>query len=219
VLEAMLQVMRFWLDKGVDGFRVDVIEFMSKDEQLRDDPVNPDWDGVEPYQRLLHVYSRDLPDVHKLIQTMRRVMDAYPGRVLIGEVFLFEQALAAYYGENNDECHLPFNFRLIYQGWDADTLRRSVEAYEAALPEGAWRNWVLGNHDQHRTASRVGAMQARVACMLLLTLRGTPTCYYGDEIGMEDVPIPSHKVHDPAAVNQPEIAHISGRDPERTPMQ
>lgn len=78
---------------------------------------------------------------------------------------------------------------------------------------------MLGNHDQHRLATRVGADQARVANMLLLTLRGTPTCYYGDEIGMEDVPIPLEMVMDPPAVNQPEIAHIVGRDPERTPMQ
>ncbi|RME66203.1 MAG: DUF3459 domain-containing protein, partial [Caldilineae bacterium] len=82
-----------------------------------------------------------------------------------------------------------------------------------------WPNWVLGNHDRHRVASRVGREQARVAQMLLLTLRGTPTCYYGDEIGMENVPIPPEKVQDPPAVNQPEIAHIIGRDPVRTPMQ
>jgi alpha-glucosidase len=94
-----------------------------------------------------------------------------------------------------------------------------VDDYESVLPKDAWPNWVLGNHDQHRLASRVGANQARVANMLLLTLRGTPTCYYGDELGMENVPIPPHKIQDPPAVNQPEIAHIVGRDPERTPMQ
>jgi alpha-glucosidase len=94
-----------------------------------------------------------------------------------------------------------------------------VDDYEAALPPDAWPNWVLGNHDQHRLATRIGADQARVANMLLLTLRGTPTCYYGDEIGMQDVAIPLEKIQDPPAVNQPEIAHIVGRDPERTPMQ
>jgi alpha-glucosidase len=94
-----------------------------------------------------------------------------------------------------------------------------VDAYESVLPPDAWPNWVLGNHDQHRLATRVGVDQARIANMLLLTLRGTPTCYYGDEIGMEDVLIPPELVMDPPAVNQPEIAHIVGRDPERTPMQ
>ena len=91
--------------------------------------------------------------------------------------------------------------------------------YEAALPAGAWPNWVLGNHDQHRMATRIGPAQARVANMLLLTLRGTPTTYYGEEIGMHDVEIPPHMVQDPPALNQPDVAHIVGRDPERTPMQ
>jgi alpha-glucosidase len=94
-----------------------------------------------------------------------------------------------------------------------------VDEYEAAMPADASPNWVLGNHDRHRLATRVGAEQARVAAMLLLTLRGTPTCYYGDELGLENVPIPPEMVQDPPAVNQPEIAHIVGRDPERTPMQ
>jgi alpha-glucosidase len=97
-------------------------------------------------------------------------------------------------------------------------VRGTVDAYEAALPMGGWPNWVLGNHDQHRLATRIGPAQARVATMLLLTLRGTPTCYYGDELGMQDVPIPPERVQDPPAVLQPEIAHIVGRDPERTPM-
>jgi alpha-glucosidase len=114
---------------------------------------------------------------------------------------------------------LPFNFQLINAAWNAPTVRRLVDQYEADLPAGAWPNWVLGNHDQHRVATRVGPAQARVAQMLLLTLRGTPTCYYGDELGMENVPIPPEMVQDPPAVNQPEIAHIVGRDPERTPMQ
>jgi alpha-glucosidase len=107
---------------------------------------------------------------------------------------------------------------LIHAPWQAQDVRRLVEAYEAALPPGAWPNWVLGNHDQRRCASRVGAAQARVANMLLLTLRGTPTTYYGEEIGMENVPIPPAFVQDPPAVNQPEIAHLIGRDPVRTPM-
>jgi alpha-glucosidase len=117
------------------------------------------------------------------------------------------------------ECHLPFNFQLILARWNAPGVRKMVDDYEAVLPADAWPNWVLGNHDQHRLATRVGASQARVANMLLLTLRGTPTCYYADELGMEDVPIPAEKIQDPPALNQPEIAHIVGRDPERTPMQ
>lgn len=219
VMKAMQEVMRFWLDKGIDGFRVDVIEFMLKDEQLRDEPANPHWDGVDPHGRLHHIHTRNLPGVHDLIRQMRAVVDEYDDRVMIGEVFLFDEAIAAYYGEKGDGCHLPFNFRLIYKEWDAEVVRHAVDSYEEALSGEQWPNWVLGNHDQHRIATRLGYSQTRVANMLLLTLRGTPTTYYGDEIGMEDVPIPLEKAKDPSAVNQPEVAHIMGRDPERTPMQ
>ena len=215
----MQSVMRFWLDKGVDGFRVDVIPLLLKDEAFLDEPPNPDWDGVNPYNSLRHIYTRDLPEVHGLIRQMRAVLDEYSERFMVGEIYLPNEALMRYYGENLDECHLPFNFQLIHMDWEAQTVRQAVDDYEAALPEGGWPNWVLGNHDQHRLATRVGPEQACVANMFLLTLRGTPTLYYGEEIGMEDVPIPPEKVQDPPAVNQPEIAHIVGRDPERTPMQ
>ena len=103
--------------------------------------------------------------------------------------------------------------------WNARAVGDYIRAYEAALPPDGWPNWVLGNHDQHRIASRVGPAQARVAQMLLLTLRGTPTSYYGDEIGMVDVPIPLAECMDPAALQQPELFEVWGRDPERTPMQ
>jgi alpha-glucosidase len=219
VRAAMLDVMRFWLDRGVDGFRVDVIWLMLKDEQFRDNPPNPHWDGVNPHHSLLQTYTGNLPGVHDIIRDMRAVLDEYDERMMVGEVYLPNAELMQYYGEDLDECHLPFNFQLILLPWDATTVREAVDAYEAALPEGGWPNWVLGNHDQHRIATRVGRAQARVAQMLLLTLRGTPTCYYGDEIGMENVPIPPDKVQDPPAVNQPEIAAEVGRDPERTPMQ
>jgi len=219
VLAAMQAVMRFWLDKGIDGFRVDVIEFILKDEQLRDEPENPDWDGVDPHGRLKHIHTRDLPGVHDLIREFRGVVDAYPERVMIGEVFQFDETIVSYYGAGGDGCHLPFNFRLIYRDWSAPSVREAVASYEAALGSEHWPNWVLGNHDQHRIATRVGFEQARVAMLLLLTLRGTPTVYYGDEIGMEDVSIPPERIQDPAALNQPAVAHIFGRDPERTPMQ
>ena len=224
VMPAMLDSMRFWLDKGVDGFRVDVIWLMLKDDQFRDEPPNPEWDTLpsalkQPHMRLQHSYTQNLPGVHDLIRGMRAVLDEYDERMMVGEIYLVNEDLVKYYGQNFDECHLPFNFQLILLPWQAQTVRQAVDAYEAALPDDGWPNWVLGNHDQHRVATRVGPNQVRVANMLLLTLRGTPTCYYGDELGMEDVPIPLDKVMDPPAVNQPEIAHLVGRDPERTPMQ
>jgi len=219
VLQAMLDVMRFWLDKGVDGFRVDVIWLMLKDDQFRDEPLDPNWDGVRPFGRLQHIYTANLPGVHDIIRQMRAVLDEYTERMMVGEIYLPNKELVKYYGPNHDECHLPFNFQLVNLDWNAQTVRGAVEAYEAALPTGGWPNWVQGNHDRSRVASRVGPAQARVANMLLLTLRGTPTTYYGEEIGMENVPIPPELVQDPPAVNQPEIAHLVGRDPERTPMQ
>ncbi len=220
VVAALLDSMRFWLDRGVDGFRVDVIWLMTKDPLFRDEPPNPAWDGVNPHNSLKHIYTANLPEVHGLIREMRKVLDAYTDRMMVGEIYMPNEDLVTYYGEpSGAECHLPFNFQLIHAPWDAATVRRMVDAYDAILPAGAWPNWVLGNHDQHRLATRVGPAQARVANMLLLTLRGTPTCYYGDEIGMENVLIPPEMVQDPPAVNQPEIAHLVGRDPERTPMQ
>jgi len=220
VVTAMLNAMRFWLDKGVDGFRVDVIGLMMKDPEFRDEPLNPTWDGINPFASLLHIYTANLPEVHDLIRRMRQILDSYPDRMMVGETYLPNDELMKYYGTpDKRECHLPFNFQLILAPWDAAKVKRMVDDYEAVLPSDAWPNWVLGNHDQHRLATRVGLPQARVANMLLLTLRGTPTCYYGDELGMENVSIPAEKIQDPPAINQPEIAHIVGRDPERTPMQ
>ncbi|MDM8530595.1 alpha-amylase family glycosyl hydrolase [Anaerolineales bacterium HSG25] len=221
VLPAMLDCMRFWLDRGVDGFRVDVIWLMIKDEQLRDEPPNQSGTSVQmgEYGKLNHIYTKDLPEVHGLIKQMRTLVDEYDDRVMIGEIYEPFEVLVQYYGKQADECHLPFNFHLIISEWDAVAVRQRVEEYEAHLPEGAWPNWVLGNHDQHRVATRTGYEQARMANMLLLTLRGTPTCYYGDELGMEDGYIPPEFIQDPPALNQPELADVIGRDPERTPMQ
>lgn len=219
VRRAMFDNMRFWLEKGVDGFRVDVIWLLMKDPHLRDEPPNPDWDGVNPHDSLLHIYSGNLPEVHDVICEMRQTLDVYDDRVLIGELYMPVDSLVTYYGQELDECHLPFNFHLIQAPWKANVIGDLIERYEAALPDGAWPNWVLGNHDQRRLATRVGQAQARVAQMLLLTLRGTPTCYYGDEIGMENGYIPPERIQDPPALIQPEKADIAGRDPVRTPMQ
>ena len=223
VLAAMLDVMRFWLDKEVDGFRIDVIWLMLKDDEFRDEPENPDWDGVNPFNRIQHIRTMNLPGVHDIIRKMRSVLDEYNQRMMVGEVYLPNLDLVKYYGNPRpdgklDECHLPFNFQLIQMEWNAEIVRMAVAAYESALPANGWPNWVMGNHDQHRIATRLGNEQARVANMLLMTLRGTPTTYYGEEIGMENVIIPPEFIQDPQALNQPDIAHIVDRDPERTPM-
>jgi alpha-glucosidase len=218
VRRAMMDVLRFWLARGVDGFRVDVIWHMIKDHEFRDNPVNPGWTPEQrPYDEFLPVHTADQPEVHEVIREMRAVFDEFEDRVLIGEIYLPVEKLVRYYGEDMSGAHLPFNFQLILAPWDARHIAQLIDEYEAALPEEGWPNWVLGNHDQHRIASRVGAEQARVAAMLLLTLRGTPTVYYGDEIGMHDVDIPHDRVQDPFEKNVP--GRGLGRDPERTPMQ
>ena len=216
VRTAMMDVLRFWLDRGVDGFRVDVIWHLMKDERLRDNPVNPDYVAGEPeINSLVQLHSADQPEVMQVIAEMRAVLEEYDARVLIGEIYLPLERLVAYYGVDLSGAHLPFNFQLIQTPWHAPAVARLIEEYEAALPEGGWPNWVLGNHDQPRIAARVGDAQARVAAVLLLTLRGTPTLYYGDEIGLGRVPIPPERVRDPWEHNEPG----RGRDPERTPMQ
>ena len=218
VREAMMKVMRFWLDKGVDGFRVDVMLHMLKDEQFRDNPPNPDYHAAQAtYEQLLPVYSTDQPEVHEVVRLMRSVLDEYDERMMIGEIYLPIHKLVVYYGVENDGAHLPFNFLLISSDWDPRKIITAIDEYEGALPASGWPNWVLGNHDQPRITSRVGMMQAQVAAMLLLTLRGTPTIYYGDEIGMRDVPVPVDEMHDPQGINMPD-KNLS-RDPARTPMQ
>jgi alpha-glucosidase len=218
VRHAMHDVMRFWLRRGIDGFRVDVIWHLLKDDQFRDDPVNPDYrEGEPPHHRLLPLYTADLPEVHEVIRELRAVVDEFPERLLIGEIYLPIEKLVTYYGRDLRGTHLPFNFALLQAPWHARSIAKLIDQYEAALPPGGWPNWVLGNHDRPRIATRIGRAQAPIAAMLLLTLRGTPTLYYGDEIGMKQVPIGTGDIRDPFEKRVPGLG--LGRDGARTPMQ
>jgi alpha-glucosidase len=219
VRRALMDVLRFWLGRGVDGFRVDAIHHLFKDSEWRDNPDNPEFrPGMAPRRQLLRRFTTDLPEVQGAVREMRALLErSGQDQLLIGEAHLPFPRLVAYYGEQLDCFHLPFNFHLIGTRWEAAALAAMIADYESHLPAGAWPNWVLGNHDRSRLASRVGAAQARVAALLLCTLRGTPTLYYGDEIGMRDVPIAPEQVHDPFEKNVPGLG--LGRDPERTPMQ
>jgi alpha-glucosidase len=218
VREAVLSAMRFWFDRGVDGFRVDAIEHLVPDAQLRDNPPNPDWiETTGPARRHLGIHTQHRPEVFEYVAEMRRVARSYdPERLLIGEAYGTVEQLVRYYGSRLDCFQLPFNFLLIGAAWNPRNLARIVESYEAALPEGAWPNWVMSNHDRARAASRLGREQARVAAVMLLTLRGTPTIYQGEELGMEDVPVPPERVMDPWEKNVPGMG--LGRDPVRTPI-
>jgi alpha-glucosidase len=221
---AMFDVVRFWLERGVDGFRIDVAHFIMKDPDLRDNPPNSNFSPslhrpLGDYDLQLHPYDKNHPDVHLVYREFRQLLDAYSAanpRVAVGEIHIFDwPEWVKYYGANLDELHLPFNFALLGAPWNAQSVRAVVDGLEAALPPGAWPNYVLGNHDESRLATRYGRAEARVAAMLLLTLRGTPTLYYGDEIGMTDVVIPPEQQQDPWGLRVSGL----GRDPCRTPMQ
>jgi glycosidase len=222
VQAAMFGVMRFWFDRGVDGYRIDVLWHMLKAADFPDNPPNPAYrSDMGEMHRLLQLHSTDQPEVHRIAADMREIANSYGARgqgerVLIGEVYLPVDRLMTYYGDTRPEVHLPFNFQLIDALWGARSLAALIANYEAALPSGGWPNWVLGNHDRPRVAAKRGQAQARVAAMLLLTLRGTPTLYYGDELGLSDVGIEPSEVRDPRELREPGLA--LGRDPVRTPM-
>ena len=221
VREAMLGAMRFWLEKGVDGFRLDVVYHCIKDARFRDDPVNPDYDPDTdpPFDAVRPLHSTDKhPEIMDLVvNPMRALADEF-GALLIGEIYLDHPELVRYYGDRpGTGVQLPFNFSLVFADFTAEALAELIRGYEALIPAWGWPNWVLGNHDQSRIATRLGPERARLAAMLLLTLRGTPTIYYGDEIGMRDVEIPPDRVRDPWEINMPDLGE--GRDPCRTPMR
>ncbi|NBC27591.1 MAG: alpha-amylase [Bacteroidetes bacterium] len=219
VREAMLNVLRFWFDRGVDGFRVDVSYRVMKDPDFRDNPQNPNWTpGMDPSFRVIEKHTKNTPDIHRFNRWIRQTADEYDNRVLIGEMNLSIEELSKHYGTaTQPEFHLPFNFRLIFSEWDAANVKNLVDQFEEHVPNHGWPNWVLSNHDQPRFATRAGAGQARNGHLFLLTARGTPTIYYGDELGMESVEIPHNRVRDPWELLSPGLG--LGRDPVRTPMQ
>ena len=218
VRQAIYDVMRFWLRRGVDGFRIDVMWHLIKDEQFRDNPRNPNFvPGRPPHEELTPLYTTDRQEMSDVVAELRKVVDEFNDRLVIGEIYLPLERLVAYYGRDLRGAHLPFNFSLLSAPWHARTIAKLVDEYEAALPPGGWPNWVLGNHDRPRIASRLGRDQARIAAMLLLTLRGTPTIYFGDEIGMTQVAISPQQIRDPFEKRVPGLG--VGRDGCRTPMQ
>jgi alpha-glucosidase len=194
-------ILRFWLDRGIAGFRIDVAHGIVKDRQLRDNP--------DP---TVSTYNANRDEVHEVFKRWRRIIDEYePPRVLLGETWVMElDRLARFYGSGEDELHLAFNFPFTFSALDATATRDIVEATEAALPERAWPVWMLSNHDIQRFPTRMAGddeRKARAALLLLLTLRGTPVLYYGDELGMPQGDVPPERQRD-----------MAGRDGARTPM-
>jgi alpha-glucosidase len=166
VRAAMFNVLRFWLDRGVDGFRVDVLWLLIKDAMFRDNPPNPNYRANQPaIDRYLSLYNADQPEIHDVVAEMRSVLDSYTERVLIGEIYLPFNRLALYYGKNLEGVQLPFNFALIHAAWNAKEIGGLIADYEAALPPDGWPNWVLGNHDQPATREQPQCCYSRCAVL------------------------------------------------------
>lgn len=217
------RVFKFWLDKGVCGFRIDVFNLLVKDQLFRDNPEVDVEDGLEV--RLLGqepLYTTSRPEVHRILRHWREVVDRFgPGRLLLGETTLVYDMhqLAAFYGEHN-ELELAFNFAFLQSKFSSRQLRRLVEETEAVIKSPDWPVWTGSNHDQPRFPSRWAMndeRKIRCALLMLLTLRGTPVLYYGDEIGMGDGFVPPWRLQDPVGKRLWPI--YTGRDKSRTPMQ
>jgi alpha-glucosidase len=217
VRAAMADVLRFWMRRGVDGFRVDASAVLIEDALLRDDPVDPEADDSKPPpQRLKRIFSDDRRESMSCIEDIRRVIDEFDGRLLCGEVQGKIDRIGHFYGNDHPRLHLPLNFSLLDSAWDALSLQGTIDAYLNAIPDNAWPDWVIGGHDKHRVAGKTGQAQARILAMLALTLYGTPFFFAGDELGMERPDLPEEAVRDPFEKLVP--GYGLNRDPERVPM-
>ncbi|MEA2174021.1 MAG: alpha-glucosidase [Blastocatellia bacterium] len=225
----MFETVSFWLKRGVDGFRLDAVNYLFEDPRFPDNPVLP---GLRPGSSTEHLqelkYNRNLPELHDVLIRLRSFTDSYdPHRLLIGEAYVGQwDLMMRYYGPHNNELQLPFNFFLLMgkarNQLDAGVFRNVINESENALA-GRWTTYVLSNHDNPRAYDRYGDGQnndliAKLLAAMLLTLRGSPFLYYGEEIGMTTTePQTIEEVQDP--VGRRYWPANKGRDGERTPMQ
>ncbi len=222
VREEMKKSLEFWLDLGVDGFRVDAVSHLGKDYTFPDEPANPNYIGPPgTYDSCIRKYSKLLPNMHDYLRELTNTVENYPDKIMFyelmpdGEIGLSinDQFYSMY--DVNARIGLPFNFGGMFLPWGAKPMGDYVRNFQDMLRTGDRPAYCFSNHDQSRIVSRFGRKQARLIAMLLLTLPGIPAIYYGDEIAMENVHIPPEKRQDPASAENP----MGGRDPERTPMQ
>lgn len=230
VRAAVYDVIRFWLDRGVDGFRLDASSAYSKDQYFRDNPLKYGATDKHDYDNYHHLYDKNLPGNHEIIREMRAVVEEYGDRVLIGETFIDNRLYdsVVFHGVHNDELHLPLNFEFPFSPWYPGYLQREIEKREKVTSPGGWPCYFLDNHDIPRHLSRwiecslcVDSVAiAKAAATLLLTVRGTPLLYYGQELGMVDhTDIPKEQQKDQAIVKSDNIDTPPPRDGARTPMQ
>lgn len=219
--KAVFSDIRFWLDRGVDGFRIDVVNWFMKDRFFRD---NPSLFGIKKLQR--HIFDRNRDETQGVIRELRGLINTYENRMLVGEVFSLppgDPSLSArFLGDGSDSLHLAFDFSLIYRFWNARMYYKCVRRWMKKIPDGGWPCHVLSNHDQRRSASRYGhdddgPKREKIAAALLLTMKGTPFIYYGEEIGMRNGQIPRDRIVDPLGKRY--WPFYAGRDLQRTPMQ
>ncbi|MHA1441991.1 MAG: alpha-amylase family glycosyl hydrolase, partial [Candidatus Heimdallarchaeota archaeon] len=228
VQEAMYNHIRFWLDKGVDGYRLDIIHTLFEDQQLKDNPGS--WrffPNQENNERLFRkpIYTQYLPETLAVCKKLREIVDSYkPTRMLVGEAVGGPKMYKALQGEKNDGLNLVFNFNLGEQKFSANKFQKAITGMEEDLSEPFWPCFAFSNHDFKRAITRYGndPAKARIIALLLLTLRGTPFIYYGEELGMPNVKIPDEELKDPIAFHKVfgiPLKNLFGRDGCRTPMQ
>jgi alpha-glucosidase len=219
VRAAMADVLRFWLRRGIDGFRIDAAAVLAEDSLLRDEPPNSDADErTPPPDRLKRIYTDSRPEALDWLAELRAIVDQFPDRLLLGEVDTSHDRIAQFYGDQDHPIlHLPLNYRLLDTPWDGQKIAAMIEEYFSSIPQHGWASWVIGSHDKKRVASVIGPEQARVAAILLLTLPGTPIFYAGDELGMSGGSPNAEQVLDPFERQVP--GYGLNRDLERTPMQ
>jgi alpha-glucosidase len=220
---AQWDMVRGWLRRGVDGFRLDVFNAFLKDPELRDNPVI---EGTSAWSRLEHRYDLDQTDFAELIERFRAILDEQPGRMSVGELFSGGTETAARYTRGR---HVVFDWSLIEAPWTADAFAAGIDGREAAYGPDLWPTVALSNHDRERQATRLAASVgrdrdpdhdaiAKAAAVVVLTLRGAPFLYYGEEIGMLGVDIPREEIVDPPALRTDGFVWWD-RSRCRTPMQ
>lgn len=223
VKNEFLNIFRFWLDMGVDGFRLDVINLLYKDELFQNNKTYY-FSGIRPYDWQDHEFDRNRPETHEFLKELHSLIDSYSNRMVVGEIFQStpgDSKLAASFCGQNDELNLSFNFAFMFSKWSAESFQKQILDWELALGENNWPVYYLSNHDFARAINRYSKKnetipRAKIAAMMLFTLRGTPFIYYGEELGLAGQRIPYNKLKDPAGIKYWPIYH--GRDSSRMPM-